>query len=325
MDADFTIKQNATRPVYTQILTRIDGTIVDLTTATSVKFVMRAETGATAAVNAAAAINAPATNGSVSYTFLATDTAIAGTYQVEFVVTYTGGAVEVLPGDGYYSVVIQPDLSTAGGTGLIVNLGDIKAYLNIVAADHTHDSELLGFAQAATIAVEQIVGPVAQRTVNEWNDGGAATIVVRQPPIVSLTSITEYRGNVAYPLAIVASPDLATSMSVMFEPSGRITRLNGAAAAAVLYLSTQGLFATFPVGPNSVQITYVAGRASVAANIRLGVLETVRENWQPTQQGGRPSYNGAAQDGPTLVIPNVILSKRILSILGDDKRGPSVA
>lgn len=49
--------------------------------------------------------------GSVKYVWTATDTATAGSFQAEFEVTYTNGAVETFPNDQSISIVITEDLA----------------------------------------------------------------------------------------------------------------------------------------------------------------------------------------------------------------------
>lgn len=171
----------------------------------------------------------------------------------------------------------------------IVTIDDVLEHLNM-QDDDSHVAELVGFVDAAEEIVTNLVGDVGATAYSEWYDGGRPTLQLRHPPVVSVTSVTEYRGNVAYALTQVATPAAATAMSYMWEPSGRLTRVNGATAESVLFLSSQGLFATFPIGPNSVQVAYQAGRAAIPAAVRLEVLQIVQDSYQPSQQGGHPGF-----------------------------------
>lgn len=81
---------------------------VDLTTATSVLFLMRnAIVGLK--VNALATITAAAT-GAVAYTWTGTDTDTAGLYDGEFQVTWGSGKIETFPNDSYLKIKIYADL-----------------------------------------------------------------------------------------------------------------------------------------------------------------------------------------------------------------------
>jgi len=105
----FTIKQNDTSPQIAAILQDGSGNAIDLTAA-SVKFHMK-KVGATSATVDAAATIVNEDAGSVKYVWVAADTASAGTYQAEFEVTYTNGAVETFPNDQSIAIEITEDLA----------------------------------------------------------------------------------------------------------------------------------------------------------------------------------------------------------------------
>lgn len=110
----FYIKQNDTRPRYVATLLdnfgEPDQAPINLTNATSVKFLMRSTGNAgSPKVTAAAAITSAA-SGIVTYTWVAGDTDTIGEFDVEFEITWSDGGVETVPNDGYLSVVIEDDL-----------------------------------------------------------------------------------------------------------------------------------------------------------------------------------------------------------------------
>jgi hypothetical protein len=51
--------------------------------------------------------------GTVSYTWGGSDLSVADTYQQEFEVTWTGGAIETFPNDSYNTIIVKPDLENA--------------------------------------------------------------------------------------------------------------------------------------------------------------------------------------------------------------------
>lgn len=113
----FTIKRGDLLPLYRAQLTYTDPetavvTPVDLTGAASVKFIMSAVTppGGIAKVSAAAAfVDRP--TGIVEYTWIAADTNLAGSYNVEFEVTWTTGTKpQTFPAAGYLSCDVVADL-----------------------------------------------------------------------------------------------------------------------------------------------------------------------------------------------------------------------
>jgi hypothetical protein len=105
----FFIKQNDTSPSLRAILKDGDEIAINLTGAT-VRFHMRTVGGETAAVDADASI-VTAESGIVQYLWDAADTATVGSYQAEFEVTFSGGAVETFPNNGYIRVEITDDIT----------------------------------------------------------------------------------------------------------------------------------------------------------------------------------------------------------------------
>ena len=106
MAADFTIKANDRLPSIQATLS------ADLTTATSVKFIMKTITGNTIKVNTTATIVTPA-SGIVRYDWAAVDTATPGSYQAEWEVTWTGGKKQTFPTLTYHTVDVLADLDGA--------------------------------------------------------------------------------------------------------------------------------------------------------------------------------------------------------------------
>lgn len=199
------------------------------------------------------------------------------------------------------------------GPTALVTLAEARAHLNFTA-DTSHDTELQGFIDAAQPVVEDIVGPVVNVTLDEWYDGGGMFLSVRRRPIVSVTSVTEYIGTSTYTLTQVATPDLATTYSYSFEPSGRIARR-----------SAGGGLRAFPTGVSNVRVVYVAGRATVPANVRLATLEFIRHNYQLSQQGGRPAFGGGASEEGPWTPSGFAVPTRVIELLSPYRRHPSIA
>lgn len=189
----------------------------------------------------------------------------------------------------------------------LVTLAEAKAHLNMPAADTTFDSELQGFIDMAQPLIENICGPIVTRSVTEWHDGGTGSrflLVLRQRPVISITSITEYVGNVGQVLTPAASPDLAGNLSYTLEPeTGTISRRVGA-----------GTVYPFAWGEQNISVVYTAGYASTPANVRLAALELIRHLWQSTQQGGSrtaaAAFDTGTRPGPAgmgYAVPNFVI------------------
>jgi hypothetical protein len=110
----FIIKQHDLRPRYRVKLTQTDpsnptATIpVDLTDATSVRFLMSTASGTTAKVDAPAAF-VDRTGGIVEYAWQAGDTDTVGDYSIEFEVMW-GTEPQTFPSNGYFTARINADL-----------------------------------------------------------------------------------------------------------------------------------------------------------------------------------------------------------------------
>jgi hypothetical protein len=103
----FSIKEDDRSPDFEATL-EVSGEPVDLT-GTTVKFIMTLMGGTTPKVNAAATV-VSATDGTVKYTWGATDTDSPGLYVAEFEVTFAGGVKRTFPPDDYLYVNVVPGL-----------------------------------------------------------------------------------------------------------------------------------------------------------------------------------------------------------------------
>jgi hypothetical protein len=315
--ADLVIRKGDTKPVLSYTCTDSAGAAVNITGAT-VTFVMRAITATGPAVNAAATIvSGPA--GTVSYTFTANDTAVAGPYAGEFHVTFGDGTKQTFPGDGYLEILVEEDLVTPGGARL-VTLYEVRDHLRLQTTDRSRDARLVQMIDAVAPVVENISGPVLQRIYqNETYDGGNGFISLRHRPVLEVHSVVEFRGSIRYELTQVPTPDLGTTYSYMFEPPGRIVRR-----------TVGGGMTSFPPGADQVFVTYTAGRATVPPNIREGTLELIRVNFQQTEQGGRPQLGAAGgmsmdEIGGGAQMLGFFVPNRVKELLAPSGRHPSVA
>lgn len=213
--------------------------------------------------------------------------------------------------------------------GYLLSLADARSTLRLV--DTTDDDELRGVLAALTTVVEDVVGPVAVRSVTEVHNlgyqggnpnytawGGVygspaggyggywpvywaqkREIVLNERPVVSLVSLAPVLSNgITY---LPGDCDLDTN-------TGIIRKLDG-----------YGFF-----GP--LRITYTAGRTTTPANIAEGAKEVLRYVWE-SRRGhatARPSAPSDVLPGATLVptpsgwlIPN-----RAMEWFGPSRRDP---
>jgi len=111
----FKIKQGARRPVFVVVLKDDFGepseSIVNLTTASTVVFNMRAASGGAVKVNRGGAIISNAAGGEVTYNWSTADTDTAASYEAEVEVTWNDGKRETFPNDSYWMVEITDDIA----------------------------------------------------------------------------------------------------------------------------------------------------------------------------------------------------------------------
>lgn len=103
-------RQNDTSPAITEILKDGLGAVVNLTAAT-IKFMAWFPGDATVKINANATVVGAATNGTVRYTPIATDTNTIGDMLCEWQVTFNGGAIETFPNSGHQKVRVTDDIA----------------------------------------------------------------------------------------------------------------------------------------------------------------------------------------------------------------------
>ena len=102
------VTKNDTVALSTQ-LTWGDGSNVDLTSASSVKFMMTAWGAIATTVNSACTI-VSAIDGIVKYTWGAGETSAVGFYNVQWEITYGDGTIYTVPTDGKKYIIISGEL-----------------------------------------------------------------------------------------------------------------------------------------------------------------------------------------------------------------------
>lgn len=153
-----------------------------------------------------------------------------------------------------------------------VTLAEVKSHLSIV--DGANDADLQLAIDAAELAIAAKCGPLSSTAKTERLRGGGPGLVLRNTPVVSLTSVTPLNGT-AYTVT-----DFETDLS-----------------AGVIEWSSGGSFAT-----GIYVVVYQAGRATLPADLKMGIKELVRHTWGGTKRGGRvrPGSLASEQQSNTL-------------------------
>jgi len=108
----FYIKKGDTSPDIQTILRDVNNNPVNLTGASYV-FIMRKKFDGDVKINETATLVGPPSNGTLKYIWDVGDTDEAAFYDVEWEVTFAGGAIETFPNSTYDEVKIYEDLGDA--------------------------------------------------------------------------------------------------------------------------------------------------------------------------------------------------------------------
>ena len=173
----------------------------------------------------------------------------------------------------------------------LITLEDVRKSLGLAATDTSNDADLERYVEAATPVIENITGPLIQRTEVFYMDGGREAIVLPKR-FTSVTSITQngvaYTSYVADPGSGVITAGTSTSPDV-FEP-----------------------------GVRNVVVTVVTGSATIPSNVQLAARELVRFWWQQGRQANIPAFGEAPESGVTPM--GFAVPKRVMELLEPNKR-----
>ncbi len=181
----------------------------------------------------------------------------------------------------------------------IISLSDAKDSLNIT--NTAHDEELREYLAAATDVIESIAGPVLARTVVETYDGGCTSLLLRNVPVASVTSVVE------------ASTTLAPT-DYAFDPvAGTLTRVVGIQPYS------------WRVGFQNIVVTYTVGSSTVPYYVILAARELIRHWYQRGQQAPRPAFGGAAADTDGVYVAGFAIPNYVVGMLSPSGGIPGIA
>jgi len=199
----------------------------------------------------------------------------------------------------------------------VVALDEVFDWLNTPEAQQADlTAKVQGVIDAATAFVEFETGPIVPVTCTETHSGGSPTIILDNPPVLTVTSVTEYIGTTAYLLtaAELGAPTSVYSYSLDNAEMGILTR------------RFNGLVGNFIGGPKNIEVVYVAGRASVPGDVRMATLEDIRGLFSQTQYGGQLAGITNEQDQWSESSLNPIVAfPRLAALLQGPTRTPSIA
>lgn len=231
----------------------------------------------------------PATAGRFNYYWQAVPGATTSAYDGTFIVTASGG--------------------------LIISLEEARASLRAPAGVTVDDEDLRSLIAAAAGPMEDLCGPILRRSCDEWHDGGSAAIKLLEPPVISITSITESIGaGTFYTLTNQVLDGGGT-----FDSYGYNVELD----TGMVYRRYSGVSGAFQGGRRSVHVKYVAGRAVMPHCIVRGTRRLVRWLWQTEMQGQRP--NGSKPEQVTYTDSGYAVPNAVVQLVRSELRMIGVA
>lgn len=193
----------------------------------------------------------------------------------------------------------------------IVTLDDVHTFIGLTGTQPTRvDTVLQEYIDSATVWATYVSDAILPQTfTNEVHSGGGPTIVLFNTPIMTVTSVIEYVGNVGYTLTEAeAGGNLPYSYSIDNASAGILTR------------RWNGVVGNFVGGRNNIVVTYKAGFAVVPADIKIAVLSDIQVLYNQTAQGRRAGTQGE-QFSSTLPLNTF---PRLASLLASSRRVPAI-
>lgn len=173
----------------------------------------------------------------------------------------------------------------------LITLAEARASLGWATTNTANDSDLERYVEAATPVIENITGPIIQRSrvFTFSGDGPHVVVPVR---FVSVTAVVE--SGVTITDYVV---DVASSTITAGETGG---------------------VRDFEYGFQNIVVTVSVGSATVPANVKLAARELVRFWWQQGRQANIPAFGEAPESGS--VPMGFAVPKRVYELLEPNKR-----
>lgn len=195
----------------------------------------------------------------------------------------------------------------------VITADEAKAALNIQALDWDSgwDSELEAVVTAASRLLDSVYGPIVKRTITDERHAGRGDVLaLRYRPVLSVTTVKEYKGGVA--TTLTAETELAAGGYRIELSSGRIYRRSS--------------WQPYPFGDQSAVVTYVAGRYNTTTDVdrkfRVAAKIAVVHLWQHFGAGSGAAVSGG--EGPMFgAVPfsSEVLRKKLADLYPEEVLG----
>lgn len=201
----------------------------------------------------------------------------------------------------------------------ILTLAEARLAIDVSAG---HDAELAQAITAVSRAVDDLCGPVVNRTVTEYHDGGWDHIRPRQTPVSSVTTLKEWDGSTVTTLS-------ADSFGAAGNGDGYlVVESDSYAHDARIFRRSGGSTYLFASGLRAVELVYVAGRAAstaaVDAKFKNAAGTILRDLWSRAAAAWARGEDPFQAGGLSVSLSNAVL-KVIDGQIPAEKRPPGIA
>lgn len=188
----------------------------------------------------------------------------------------------------------QFDVRSSASTALL-SLDDARRTLNYndptVTAD---DEEIRDYVDAVTSLIEARIGPVIQRTISGETVHGRDIIVLAQPPVISVTSITPQ---------LLSGIQVLNTDVIVDGATGTVRRVNRDTFYDDYYT-----------------VVYVAGRTSIPSTVLQAARVLLQHLWRTQRGSGSRPGQGMDDTLAPYSMPN-----RVLELLADEMKVVGIA
>lgn len=191
----------------------------------------------------------------------------------------------------------------------LISLAEGKSAVGITTGDTSQDTALALKITAVSRRIDRLCGPVVQRTVtDEVHPGGRPWVQVRRWPVASFTTVTEYDATAP---TVLTLEDFDTQPTDGFLPE-RWESTPTAVFNGKIWRRASGQGCWFPVGPEAVKVTYVAGRAAHTAAVDPAFKEAagiaLKNVWRTMEAAVQlvGEFDAPAQNFPISIVTKAV-------------------
>lgn len=183
-----------------------------------------------------------------------------------------------------------------------------------LGSDTAFDTPLSAAISAVSQQIDQLCGPVVNRTItDETHSGGGSFIRLKRRPVSSITSISEYANTTATALTAETNSTKTTSNYLHDGTFGTIH-------SGTIIRRTSNSDTLFPDGRGNIVVTYVAGRAANTAAVdpkfKQAAAVMLQALWTRIQASGSVTFPDQT-DGFTVLLGPEVLNMAVGFLRGE--------